>query len=458
MPVTEAEQVHQDSPRFALPHLSGRQRVAVFAALVAVVAAAVYILNWLTPLVSDDFGIVASMRGVTSAGRFVQVVGASYMGWDGRLIGAATLRLFAMFDKNVFGVANTLAFLLLTALMYLHVRGRGRLRPMLYGFVVVCLWFLVPAFGQVFLWMTGSTVYLWPLLFILAFMLPYRLHVERPGRGSVALAVLVFVLGVAAGWSSTNVSAGVIVWVALLIRYCPKRDVPVRGWMWSGLAGAVAGFVALVAAPGNYVRDAAAAGTGLLERVFRYLFWLANERALALALVFLAILVVGLVTTRLRRGDLELDLSLIYVAAAALSAGVMIAAPDYPLRAFSGSAVLVIVAAGLLLTRLDLSDRRLAVPLAAIGAVLVVGLVASLAGAAYDIKTTKDQTAARALYVAQQKAAGNLDVTVTVIVPKTEYNPLYKLYDVTGSPDFWANTHLADYYGVRSITGRLNDD
>jgi hypothetical protein len=440
------------------PRLSRAQGLAVFGALVLVVAVVAYALNWLTPLVSDDFGIVASMRGVTTFHDFARTVGGVYQSWDGRILGYAIGRWFAMLDKGVFNVANALAFVVFTVLVYLHARGRGRPSPALYGFIVLGTWFLVPVFGQVFLWMAGSTNYLWTMLFVLAFMLPYRWHVDRSVRDGLIIAVLVFVLGIAAGWSSPNVSPGVIVWVVLMIRFCAKRGTTVTRWMWSGLAGCVIGFIALLAAPGNYARAAVAGGSGLIERIFRYLYWLANEQAVALVLIIAAMVVYGLVTSRLQRGDAAMGLAFVYCAAAAVAAALMIAAPDYPLRAFLGSATFLIVAAGILLMRLEVVDRRVALVVTVAAAVGVFALAAQLAGAAYDIKTTKDLTEARGRYIEAQKAAGHLDITVASIVPKTVQNPLYKLYDVTGSPVFWSNQHLADYYGVHSITGRLPDE
>ena len=68
-----------------------------------------------------------------------------------------------------------------------------------------------------------------------------------------------------------------------------------------------------------------------------------------------------------------------------------------------------------------------------------------------DVAVTWRKSEARVDYIEEQKAEGNLNVVVSPITPKTAYNPLYGLEDISSDPDHWENTAVVKYFGLESI-------
>ena len=123
------------------------------------------------------------------------------------------------------------------------------------------LWLATPAFGQDFLWQTGSVNYLWTMTATLWFVRPF-VHpgwMPRLRRG----AVLWFVLGLCSGWSMENQSAAAcLLCTARLVQLRLHRQ-PLPRLLAAGAAGQWLGFVLLMAAPGNYHRSAGYGQAGL---------------------------------------------------------------------------------------------------------------------------------------------------------------------------------------------------
>ena len=105
--------------------------------------------------------------------------------------------------------------------------------------------------------MCGSTVYLWTITIMVWFLLPYHFSL-RPTRtlaDSYLAAGAMFLLGILAGWGEENASLATIVAAAAVTLYSGHKGQRYR-WQIAGVAGSVLGFIALVAAPGNFVRVA----------------------------------------------------------------------------------------------------------------------------------------------------------------------------------------------------------
>lgn len=67
-------------------------------------------------------------------------------------------------------------------------------------------------------------------------------------------AFIIFILGILAGWSSENASAGMIVILTLYIVYYYFNDIHILKYIISGYIGSLIGYILLITAPGNFVR------------------------------------------------------------------------------------------------------------------------------------------------------------------------------------------------------------
>ena len=183
------------------------------------------------------------------------------------------LDLFLWGGKGLFDFANALVFLAFIVLLVIHALRDWRFwrEPELLAVMWILAWLVLPHFGEVAVWKSGSTVYLWSSVFAALFLVPYNLHCKTMDEGQAPekhwLIAPMFALGVLAGWSVENLAVTVFVLAAGLSWWARRKgDLPL--WMPAGAFGALAGLVLLVAAPGNFVRyDAQGSGKGIFTHI-----------------------------------------------------------------------------------------------------------------------------------------------------------------------------------------------
>lgn len=270
----------------------------VFLWMAAAVFGILLIFNCLTPYIADDFVFAYAFdtgERLRSLPQLLQSLAFHYQEWTGRIVVKFFAQGFTMFPKLLFDLCNAAAYLGLGLVIYRLAAGRrsGRWDFVLFGLIQVALWEISPAFGQTNLWMCGACNYLWATLGCLSFLIPWRYYLQKPFAAHRWMPAVMAVAGLLAGWLSENTSAGLLVCLVLCIAalLLQKQRPPV--WMWTGLAGAMVGFLILVAAPGNYNRNDVAPDTRpLLTRMAVRLFQCLNmlkDHALPLLLVFAAL-------------------------------------------------------------------------------------------------------------------------------------------------------------------------
>ncbi|WP_415966028.1 DUF6056 family protein [Desulfovibrio piger] len=235
---------------------------------------------WLSPREADDIiyaaglsmpSLAATGQSASAAvppsslGELLRLQWQEYLQWNGRFVGQFLARCLLLAPDWLHAVLTPLvhASLLFSSLILLWgKRWREKLTPWHIVLLAGLLWFMLPAFGSAFFWRTGTANYGYTLLLAVLFLLPYRFWLDGslsrlPGGAAFLLA------GLPAGWS--NESLGMLL-VLLALGACVSQQRTGRHlqlWAVAGLAGAVAGWLALIAAPGNMAR-AAALGTGLV--------------------------------------------------------------------------------------------------------------------------------------------------------------------------------------------------
>ena len=244
------------------PANDGGHRYGATALTAAAIFAFMLALNHWMPLHRDDYDYMMVWKtGVPIASLSDVLTSAMqhYLLHGGRMVTVFCLDLFLWLGKPLFDAANALMFLALSALVMMHARRSAALTrtPGLLAVAALLLWLSLPHFGEVAVWKSGSTVYLWSAVPAFLFLLPYNLALKAMGAGRRARhawAILpMFLLGVLAGWSIENLA----VTVTLLAFGCTlhaRRHGAFAPWMLAGAVGALIGLIGLVAAPGNYVR------------------------------------------------------------------------------------------------------------------------------------------------------------------------------------------------------------
>ena len=236
------------------------------AAVALIIFAVMFALNDLMPLHRDDYDyslIWGTSAHVESLADVFESTWRHYFLHGGRLVTVFCLNLFLWLGKFAFDVANALMFVALVILIYAH--GRRALKfdePAILAAAGLMAWLSLPHFGEVAVWKSGSTVYLWSAVIVAGFLLPYNLALTGKNFGGNKFVAGMFALGILAGCSVENLAVTTtLLTFALTARF-------LETWMAAGFAGNLLGLVVLLIAPGNFVRyEAQGAGKGILAHV-----------------------------------------------------------------------------------------------------------------------------------------------------------------------------------------------
>lgn len=179
------------------------------------------------------------------------------------------LDLFLWLGKLPFDIANAAVFTGLVVLLYCHGTRDTKLtaEPGILAAAALLLWICLPHFGEVAVWKSGSTVYLWSGFFAALFLLPYNLFLAGRIHWGAGMALPMFLLGILGGWSVENLAVTVVLLACGICWYAWKKKI-LQAWLPAGAAGAVLGAGGLIGAPGNFARyGEQGTGKGLLSHI-----------------------------------------------------------------------------------------------------------------------------------------------------------------------------------------------
>jgi hypothetical protein len=170
-----------------------------------------FTVSWATPrerLISSFQDIIQSTRNLYFN---------SSLAGNGRVfINFLQFVFCASGNKLVFDVCNTIVYALFGLLVCYHGIGSfKKITPPVFLFANIAVWLLTPAWGQDFLWLTGSLNYLWAVTLALLFLVPYRKkYVDNRYSQNKIISILLFVFGLLTGWGMQNIAGGICVLLA----------------------------------------------------------------------------------------------------------------------------------------------------------------------------------------------------------------------------------------------------
>ena len=447
---------------------SDRWRKRAFGLFSAFIFFWMLLLNALTPYLADDFTFAYAFDTglrLQNLPQLLQSLAYHYYEWSGRVVVKFFAQGFTMFPKAVFNVCNAAAYLGLGLVIYRLACGRrsGRYDILCFAAIQIALWEISPAFGQTNLWMCGACNYLWASLGCLSFLLPWRYYLQKPFSSTPRLAVGMALAGLLTGWLSENTSAGMLVCLVLCLGALVARRQKIPAWMWTGLGGAVAGFVILITARGNYNRasgygDYAYALTRYAVRFFNCLNQL-KDHALPLLFSFAVFFTLLLLQNTAKKGKNcsgrpDLAWPIILLAGAMGSNFAMILSPDYYERSTQGPFTLLTAACAACLVQLHGDTLRRGLACAAACAGVVCGFHALEAG--YDIASYYVMYNTRDALLRQQAedtgdGAPQAVLTSYAIEPYTHWCAAYGLPDIRENTEDSIGLCRARWYGVGGI-------
>ena len=437
--------------------LGTKRRRTCFRLIAGLVFALMFLYNCLTPYIADDFTFAYAFDTglrLESLPQLIQSLAFHYMEWTGRVVVKFFAQGFTMFPKIVFNVFNAAAYLGLGLVIYRLARGRRSYRYDVAAFLLiqVALWEISPAFGQTNLWMCGACNYLWASLGCLAFLLPWRYYLQKPFSSGKGMVIGMAAAGLFAGWLSENTSAGMLVCLVLCIAFLIWQKQKVPAWMISGFVGALAGFVILIAAPGNYNRadDFPDTTPFLTKYAVRFLdcvnmLW---DNAIPLLMVFAALYVLLWMQ---KASPAELTWPAILLLGGLGANFAMILSPFYYDRSSHGVFSLLTAACAACLVQFE--GQRMRKLFAAGAACVTVVCLFDVVGASYDIASYWMMYHTRESLIVAEAAQNDGAAIVTYgIEPYTKWCGAYDLPDIRENGEDSIALARAKWYGVAELT------
>lgn len=299
-------------PPSAGPTRGGRGLSGAARCLLAAAAALMLFLNIHTGLAADDFTFSishVSWQRVTGFGEIVPTLAYMRQNLNGRIFPHFFAMLFLLLPKGLFNVVNTAASTLLVYVLLRYVRTSERRRDLgQLAFLLGALWLLTPAFGQVFLWLTGSCNYSWTMLLSLCYLLPFfrawqgRTCFPSGGRGTLLRAAFLPLAFLTGGWSE-NGGLAVLFAAFCFLTLTARRERRLDGFLSAALLLGGCGFLFLMLSPSELGGRRGKVSESTLTRALGALTGRVSPALLAaLGLgLLLAVLVLAVLFVRRRR-------------------------------------------------------------------------------------------------------------------------------------------------------------
>ena len=378
--------------------------------------------------------------------------------WNGRIVAHGLLQIALKLPFKSFRLLNSIIFLLLGILIYVHCTfGRNKSKSLLV-IVFGLIWFFVPSFGQTILWASGSASYLWCSCIILIMLLPYRIFAINQGkRNTVLYSVILFIFGVVAGCTNENTGGALVL---LSIFYCiiykiKKYKTPI--YLYVGIIGEIIGVIILLTAPANKRVRSKTDIRGYIERfkIINKIFF--EHFTILLVLMIFAsafCIIIHLYAKRINKQKklniVSIAIPVSYVLSGIASCLALVLSAEYPPRAMFVASVLFLVAFGYIYDNLVLSFDTLT-------KVFITLIMFSLMVESFDynsrIVIKEWNQVQRGLQIIKEAAERGDESVDVPIVDQTgcKYDAFYDTRYIYEGDNGWVNGWLRYKYGVKVI-------
>lgn len=420
---------------------------SLFIFIILILFSTILFLNIKTPLIGDDFVysfIYQTKHPLTSINDVFYSQYLHYYKWGGRsVVHFITQSLLLTDNALVIDIINSVGFIGFILAMHYHITGtlKNNISILIISFSLI--WFLQPVFAETILWITGSSNYLWGTLIILLFLLPYRLYKNKKSHliKSIVISICMFIGGVIAGWTNENTAAAMLAMIICFIIYHKFNKEVIPLWMYTGLVGAIIGYIVMIAAPGNFAR---AEGTSISPFLIIYRFLTYSQRFINyLGLLNLAIALLMIAYIKISSNSRKATLSyiLIYFIGLFISIYIMIASPGFPARAWFGTITFNIIAFGILYNKITSNPSSI---IKQMKYCFLLFCIVSFSASYYD--AYKDVTAINNIWkerIAVIDKEKNDDKTKVIVFKEYQARTRFGLGDTP-----YALPYISLYYGI----------
>ncbi len=413
-------------------------------------------LNFLTPLLADDYsyGLNLANKKLTGIIDIYNYQIWHYFNWGGRTIAHTFAQTLLMFPKAIFNIVNSIIYTCLVYLIYLHGKLNRREKNSRNSYLILLihliLWFIIPVFGQSFIWLIGSCNYLWTTVIVVYFLLLFRKNEKENKWYKI---IIMFLIGILAGWTNENTSAGLIVilFSTLIIDKITTKKWNLTKTKVAGIVGSLIGFVLMICAPGNYVRNAAFKDDTfiIIKFIKRAIDITGNAEIYILPLIIAIIILISLKIYHKKKIEKEVTPFILGGFAATYS---MVASPQFPERSWTGVIVYLIIALVILVYDFEKIHRIYKFILVDLCIILSIIFIGEYLNAARDINNLRNTWNEREKII--EKSNKNQIFKFYRYETTNNKNPSYGLSDIGNDYKVWPNSSIAKYYGIKGIKSK----
>lgn len=409
----------------------------------------VLILNSLTPLIAGDYSYSFGKNGERTANLLDIIVRQidHYFTWGGRSVAHTIAQIFLMYPKWFFNISNSFIYIIFIYLIYLHVKDDKEDKPLIILLIHFAIWFLIPVFGQTVLWLTGSCNYLWTMTIMLAFLYLVRKDLKTP---SIFKNIAILLFGIIAGWTNENTSFGLITTIIGFIILNKTKHQKTSSFRKCALIGNIIGFVILIAAPGNFIRethfnDNSSFIVKIIQRIIDNTTNLIN----CCLPIFIGIII--LLSIYLYKKEKVNYKFIIFLIASIFTTYSMILSPTFPPRAWFGVIVFALISFMILLY--NIYDTNQLFKYLFYNLILISALyyIPSYLTALNDINILQNTWKKRIIEINQTENKEEKSFKFDNYYTTNSHNPIYGLVDLRTNSKTWPNNDIAKYYGIKSI-------
>lgn len=372
-----------------------------------------------------------------------------YFNWGGRTVAHTLAQILLVFPKAVFNILNSFIYTALIYLIYLHGCFNKDNEDNSYMLLLIhfILWFIIPVFGQSFIWLVGSCNYLWTTVIILYFLWLYRRNTLSEKWYNL---LFMFILGLLAGWTNENTSAGLIVILvfSLIINKVETKKFELSKTRLFGIIGTLAGFIIMICAPGNYIRSAEFKDdTFIIIKIIKRTLDITNNlENIILPLLIVIIILISLKIYHKKKIEKE-TYTFILGGFAAIYA--MVLSPTFPERAWTGAIIFFVIAIVILVYDLDTINRLYKFILVDFCIILSIIYVSQYMDLARNINYLRNTWNYRVDVINESDKDKIFEFyKYETYNPR---NPVYGLDDIGYDPNAWPNGSISKYYGIKGI-------
>ena len=353
--------------------MKNKKKIIIIVSALVIAFILMFILNLYSPLIMDDYSYSygVNWRRLESIKDIFIYQKWHYINWSGRSVAHTIAQFFLLQDKKMlFNVCNTIVFLIMVYIISSFTNKKEKINILNFGLVFLGLWFLTPAYGQSFLWITGSSNYLWTSTIVLIYLKIF-VDIDINKKQGIWKTIGIILLGIIAGWTNENTEAGLIAMliVFLFLQYKDKRSI--NKTQIVGLISNIVGFAIMILAPGNSVRS------GGLFKANILIEWVKRAISISLELIMyfiipLAIIIVLVSIYRYKKQKID-KMFYIFSIGAFISAYSMVVSPWFPMRTWTIVAIYLIIVIGILIR--DLKIKPNIMQLILINVLIILGIV-----------------------------------------------------------------------------------